>query len=154
MYQIYKTTQDIIRSDKKLNKALDKMGGTSFENIVRQTIDTFYYNKDSLGALCLADEFYWSKNKRLIFAESKELIHDVFDARYTLGKGATIDLPFDSFILSVPVNTFINGVKIVPSLVTYMRYGDYRDKYLQEVSSLSKNFKYMIFSTIYINTLF
>lgn len=118
-------TQTILKNLKKtgiLNKRLKRL---SDEEIIGETVFTYQDMFHTLDFLILAEEHYWSLKKRpSIFLESSSVAHRLYKATYDAKWMSGIEMPFDSFILSIPKDFSIDGVTIPGCLVTWMPFDE------------------------------
>lgn len=77
----------------------------------------------SLDFMILAEEHFWKRSGgHAVFPESPVVLDNLVKAKYHLEDASGIDLPFESFILSIPQGYKIDGIAIPSTLVTWVPY--------------------------------
>lgn len=129
-YRIYTPlTQITLKNLKKaglINKRLKKLGD---EEVLGETILQRHDMVQTLDFLIMAEEYYWSINKRpSVFLESKSVAERLLEATYDVKWMSGIEMPFDSFILSMPKDFSVDGTIIPGCLVTWMPFNEMEHK--------------------------
>lgn len=119
-FEIYKTKYQYCISSKNLLHITKQNFGyvPGYDEFMRSEAETLIQTNDILGYKTDAEENYWINNGcPTIFVEDKDLINDLFIAKYKTGLNAMLAAPFPIFSFSFPSKTVINGVELPPCLV-------------------------------------
>lgn len=129
-YRIYTPlTQTTLKNVRKSGILTKRMKKLSDEEVLGQTVFRYKEILHTLDFLIMAEEYYWStRNRPSIFIESESVARRLLEATYDVKWIDSIDMPFDSFILSMPKNFQIDGVTIPGCLVTWMPFNEMENK--------------------------
>ncbi len=119
-FEIYKTKyQHCISTKALLHMAKNNFGYVpSYDEFMKSEAHTLIQMNDFLGYKTDAEENYWlNLGCPTIFVEDKDLISDLYIAKYKPGLNAVLAAPFPIFSFSFPSKTVINGVELPPCLV-------------------------------------
>ncbi|HCG6982099.1 hypothetical protein ACSTK6_06135 [Vibrio parahaemolyticus] len=122
-HSIYKTCLDNFKSSAKGKRFLREYFGkkqVTHEDFFELCIDSaINFNKETVGSLVLMkEESEWSKiGFPTIFIDNLEVLHTLKVARFSF-KSDSIQRPFDTFSISFPEGTYIEGQEVKNCLVS------------------------------------
>lgn len=123
---LQQTTLKNLRRNGVINKRMKKLCD---EEILGDTVFRLPDMLQTLDFLIMAEEHFWELSKRpSIFIESAQVAQRLFEATYDAKWMDGIQMPFDSFILSMPKDFTVNDTIIPGCMVTWMRFCDLKDK--------------------------
>lgn len=70
--------------------------------------------------MVLAEEFFWSQQESVTLFPSQELLGNLRSAHFRMDTSSGYELPFESFILALPIGFEVEGVSIPSLLVTWL----------------------------------
>lgn len=84
---------------------------------------------DSIGSIkhwMISAEYHWRypNQRHALFPESLELCERLMRAKFEVGKGASLDFPYEAFALFMPKGFRLTGAQTTSCLVQFMTYGD------------------------------
>ncbi|MDU8351413.1 hypothetical protein RYA05_05880 [Pseudomonas syringae pv. actinidiae] len=120
-YEIYPRLIDkLVQRIKKAEKTAVKANAVS---ILREFIDYDPSFVNKMDFLIMADEKFWEREgNHTIFPENTLVLDNLLKARFSIEKSIGFDLPFSSFILSLPQGYKVDGFPIPSCLVTWIEY--------------------------------
>lgn len=120
-YEIYPRLMDrLVQKIKKAEKSAAKANPVS---ILREFIDYDPSFVNKMDFLIMADEKFWeNEGNHTIFPENTLVLDNLLKARFSIEKSIGFDLPFSSFILSLPQGYKVDGYPIPSCLVTWIEY--------------------------------
>ncbi len=82
--------------------------------------------KGSIKHWMASAEYHWRypNQRHALFPESLELCERLMRAKFEVGKGATLDFPYEVFALFMPKGFRLAGAQTTSCLVQFMSYGD------------------------------
>lgn len=126
---LIQTTLKNMRRHHVLTKKQKKL---SDEEILGQTIFQLPEMRQTLDFLIMAEEHFWGLKKRpSIFIESAQVAQRLYEATYDAKWMEGIQMPFESFIVSIPKDFKVNDTIIPGCLVTWMRFCDLDERALR-----------------------
>lgn len=120
--------QTTLKNLKRHHILTKKQKKLSPEEILGQTVFQMPNMLQTLDFLIMAEEHFWGLKKRpSIFLESAQVARRLYEATYDAKWMEGIQMPFESFILSIPKDFTINDTIIPGCLVTWMKFSDMDD---------------------------
>ena len=106
-----------------LNKSKSKF---SLDDALKELFNFQPDLKFSLDYMILAEENYWRDNgSQVLFPDNEKVFSQLVNSKYEFGKFVGFDLPFTSFVVSMPNDFIYEGYPVPSFLVTWNDYDDY-----------------------------
>jgi len=156
-FQIYRsrrsslaeTARDIMGQDPQLSKPLKKM---TDDQVVSHMMCSSPQQVFGLDGLIISEELLWERRGRtVIFPQSAEFLDRLLAAKFDLNKIDGFQLPFDSFMLAMPLGYEREGVKLKGILVNAYAVSDTPALFREYAKNIRENLNPKLFPRLGIN---
>lgn len=125
-YEVYPRLIDKVLH--RVKKSDDYKKGDSDTDILLRLFYVDPYFVQSMDFFIMAEEHFWPREgNHTIFPENTAVLENLFKAKFSIEKTGAFDLPFNSFILSLPMGYKVDGYPIPSCMVTWVNYQDSYD---------------------------